>query len=171
MGRMVETRRAGGQRPHHEPRRPGAKSPQSQLGRGTAPNGLSARILALLGESPLPVYTPDLVSLAVKDPGTPHQREIRVWSALRNLEKYGIVRREGTRRKCAGRAGAVGWVLTSRPARADETDPGAVRCLGPGEPDHQFHSPDRRRVRVCDACKRLLDALSPRSEERRVHAH
>jgi|GEM_PF-1738738 len=34
---------------------------------------------------------------------------------------------------------------------------GLVVCLGPGEPEHYFMSPDRRRVRICERCKALQD--------------
>jgi hypothetical protein len=36
--------------------------------------------------------------------------------------------------------------------------PGVVRCLGVG-PEHRWASPDRRRVRVCPACRDRLAKL------------
>ena len=51
---------------------------------------LAARLLAVLGESPLPADTPTLVDLCAD--GRPNARA-QVWAALRRLERDGLVRK------------------------------------------------------------------------------
>jgi hypothetical protein len=62
---------------------------------------LPEHLLAVLGESPLPVPTADLVALTAA--GKSHPRN-RVWAALRNLLRAGLVRRDtAVRPRCNGR--------------------------------------------------------------------
>ena len=51
---------------------------------------LAARILAVLGDSPLPAETPMLVDLCAD--GRPNARA-QVWTMLRHLERRGLVRK------------------------------------------------------------------------------
>lgn len=51
---------------------------------------LARRLLAVLGESSLPVPTPDLIAMLAT--GKTHPRS-RVWDELRRLEKSGLVER------------------------------------------------------------------------------
>ena len=51
---------------------------------------LAARLLAVLGESPLPADTPTLVELC--GAGRPNARA-QVWTMLRHLERRGLVRK------------------------------------------------------------------------------
>lgn len=72
---------------------------------------LPERILSVLGESALPVPTPDLV--AITDCGRPHHRE-QVWVCLRKLRAGGLVRQSHrhTRRAVPGAHTVVFWTLT-----------------------------------------------------------
>ncbi len=56
---------------------------------------LPSRILKVLGQSPLPITTPDLTALVAT--GLSHPRQ-RVWDALRELEGRDLVVRERTAR-------------------------------------------------------------------------
>lgn len=56
------------------------------------PPTLAQRILAVLAESPLPCPTPDLIAILAT--GLTNSRQ-RVWSALRDLERDGLVVRSG----------------------------------------------------------------------------
>lgn len=59
---------------------------------------MSQRILAVLGESPLPISTPDLTDLVAAGLSCPSQR---VWVTLRALRKKGLIVNEWGRSRKA----------------------------------------------------------------------
>lgn len=60
-----------------------------------------AAILAVLGESPLPVSTADLEAIL----GVPRANRRRLWQRLKDLERRGLVRRAGALRRPTERLG------------------------------------------------------------------
>lgn len=69
---------------------------------------LSQRLLAVLGESPLPMRTPDLVTTCAAGLSHPRQR-VRV--ALLELERGGLVRRVRTEKRREVGHTVVWWAL------------------------------------------------------------
>lgn len=69
------------------------------------------RILSVLSESPLPVPTPDLVTICAAGLSNPRAR---VWAALRKFASAGLVAKvPGVSRACEGR-GANQWCAAWR---------------------------------------------------------
>lgn len=75
------------------------------------PTSLSERILAVLGESPIPVSTPDLILLCAAGLSLPRSR---VWTELYHLEKNGFVKKypKSRRSRVDTGHGANGLVTT-----------------------------------------------------------
>ena len=57
---------------------------------------MSQKILAVLGESPLPISTPDLIAIVAEGMSYPRSR---VWTQLRAMLKSGLVTKEYQIRK------------------------------------------------------------------------